>query len=30
VKTAVDLRTGLAALALVLLLWQWLPRRRSA
>jgi mxaL protein len=29
VKTAVDLRTGLVALALVLLLWQWLPRRRS-
>jgi mxaL protein len=30
VKTAVDLRTALAALALVLLLVQWLPWRRSA
>jgi mxaL protein len=30
VKAAVDLRSGLAALALVLLLLQWLPRRRSA
>lgn len=30
VKTAVDLRTALAALALGLLLLQWLPRRRSA
>jgi mxaL protein len=30
VKTAVDLRPALAALALLLLLVQWLPRRRSA
>ena len=30
VNTAVDLRSGLAALALVLLLLPWLPRRRSA
>jgi mxaL protein len=30
VKTAVDLRTALAALALALLLLQWLPWRRSA
>ncbi len=30
VKTAVDLRAALAALALLLLLLQWLPRRRSA
>lgn len=30
VKTTVDLRNALAALALLLLLAQWLPRRRSA
>jgi hypothetical protein len=30
VKTMVDLRNALAALALVLLLVQWLPRRRSS
>jgi mxaL protein len=30
IKTAVDLRTALAALALTLLLLQWLPMRRSA
>ena len=30
VKTAVDLRNALAALALLLLLVQWLPLRRSS